>query len=40
VEQKIDFDEVSGKYIKLRALKVHGNDPRAPFAEIVVLTTN
>ena len=40
IEQKVNFDLISGRYIKLRALKIHGDDTRASFAEIGVITSN
>ncbi|SNZ01511.1 alpha-L-fucosidase [Flagellimonas pacifica] len=40
IEQKVNFDLTAGRYIKLRALKVNGDDTRASFAEVGVLTSN
>ncbi|WP_396590971.1 alpha-L-fucosidase [Allomuricauda sp. R78024] len=38
IEQKVSFETLSGRYIKLKALKIHGEDPRVSFGEIGVLT--
>ncbi|TXN34320.1 alpha-L-fucosidase [Flagellimonas hymeniacidonis] len=38
IEQKVSFETTSGRYIKLKALKIHGEDPRVSFGEIGVLT--
>lgn len=38
IEQKVFFEALSGRYIKLKALKIHGEDPRVSFGEIGVLT--
>jgi len=40
IEQKVKFEPVSGRYIKLRALEKHNGDTRTSFAEIGVFTTN
>lgn len=40
IEQKVKFEPVSGRYIKLRALEKHNGDARTSFAEIGVFTTN
>ncbi|UJH68784.1 alpha-L-fucosidase [Allomuricauda sp. SCSIO 65647] len=40
IEQKITFNRTKGRYIKLRALRTNGTDPRVSFAEIGVLTAN
>ncbi|WP_190811460.1 alpha-L-fucosidase [Flagellimonas sp. S3867] len=40
IEQTIKFDATKGRFIKLRATKVAGDDPRASFAEIGVITSN
>ena len=39
IEQTISFDNVKGRYIKLKAIQVDGKDFRTSFAEIGVLTT-
>ncbi|WP_420604193.1 alpha-L-fucosidase [Flagellimonas sp.] len=39
IEQKVNFDLTTGRYIKLRASKING-DTRASFAEVGVLTSN
>lgn len=38
LEQQIRFGETKARYIKLKAVKTDGDDPRASFAEIGVLT--
>ncbi len=40
VEQKISFKTTQGRYIKLRGIKVAGEDYRTSFGEIGVVTTN
>jgi alpha-L-fucosidase len=39
LEQKVPFKETKARYIKLKAVKTDGEDPRASFAEIGVLTS-
>ncbi len=39
VEQKINFNPIKGRYIKLRAAKIHGGGFKASFGEIGVITT-
>ena len=38
LEQKIDFEKIKGRYIKLKGLKVDGDDYRTSFPEIGVIT--
>ena len=38
IEQKINFSSVKGRYIKLKATKIHGEENVACFAEIGVIT--
>ena len=38
IEQKINFSPVKGRYIKLKATKIHGEEKVACFAEIGVIT--
>lgn len=38
LEQKVRFKETKARYIKLKAIKTAGKDPRVSFAEIGVLT--
>ena len=38
LKQKVDFLKTSGRYIRLKALKVDGEDMRASFAEIGIIT--
>jgi alpha-L-fucosidase len=40
VEQKINFDPIKGRYIKLKAAKIHGGGYTASIGEIGVKTTN
>jgi alpha-L-fucosidase len=40
VEQKINFDPIKGRFIKLRATKIHGGGFSASIGEIGVVTTN
>lgn len=40
IEQSILFEASKARFIKLKAIKVHGEDPRASFAEIGVITSN
>jgi alpha-L-fucosidase len=40
VEQRISFAASRGRFIKLRAINVQGDDPRAAFGEIGVQTAN
>ena len=38
IEQKIYFNSINGKYIKINAVKIHGGENIASFAEIGVIT--
>ena len=38
IEQKIDFDPVKARYYKLKAIKIHGGEKAAYFAELGVIT--
>jgi len=38
LEQKVDFNPIKARYIKLRGIKVDGADYRTSFAEIGVIT--
>jgi len=38
LEQEVRFTERKARYFKLKAIKTNGEDPRASFAEIGVLT--
>jgi len=38
IEQKVDFDTIEGRYIKLKGAKVEGEDFRTSFGEIGVIT--
>jgi len=40
IEQRIDFKKASGRYIKLIAINIDGEDKRASFAEVGVITSN
>ena len=40
IEQKIEFDPVKGRYFKIKATKIHGEENNASFAEIGVITVN
>ena len=40
IEQRIDFKSTLGRYIKLKAIKIAGEDPRASFGEVGVITIN
>ncbi|MCW5516863.1 alpha-L-fucosidase [Muriicola sp. Z0-33] len=40
IEQRINFKTIEGRYIKLRATQLAGEDNRASFAEVGVITTN
>ncbi|MGW9685728.1 alpha-L-fucosidase [Flagellimonas sp. 2504JD1-5] len=40
IEQTIHFDATKGRFIKLRATKVAGEDTRASFGEIGIITAN
>ncbi|WP_073180126.1 alpha-L-fucosidase [Flagellimonas flava] len=40
IEQKVNFTPVTGRYIKLKAISKHGDDPRISFGELGVLTKN
>jgi len=38
IEQKIDFNPVKARYFKIKAVKIHGEDKAAFFAELGVIT--
>ncbi len=40
IEQTIEFDAAKARFIKFRATKVAGNDTRAAFGEIGIITSN
>lgn len=40
IEQRIDFKIIMGRYVKLKAIRVAGEDSRASFGEVGVITTN
>ena len=40
IEQRIGFKTITGRYIKLKATKIDGKDPRASYGEVGVITTN
>lgn len=40
IEQTVLFDETKARYIKLKAVKVNGEDPQASFGEVGVITSN
>lgn len=40
IEQRINFMTIEGRYVKLRATQLAGEDTRASFAEVGVITTN
>lgn len=40
IERTIEFDSTKGRFIKLRATKLAGDDPRTSFGEIGIITSN